>query len=131
MSVISLDHFGVDMPQLLCDNFQRNTQSYPSTCSTVSQLVKSETFNLCKRAGAPHWFLLAIFEPRLATLAQEHGFAQLAIGTHFPEKSDSFWLEVYVSLLTAFRFNDEEGTGRSVELAHAQPAQLSIPGSSV
>ncbi len=43
--VISLDHFGVYMPQLLRDNFQGNTQSDPSARRAVSQLMKSEALN--------------------------------------------------------------------------------------
>src|ERR1700726_593073 len=67
--VISVHHFGVNMPQLLRDNFQGNTQSNPSARCGVSQLMKSESFNFCQRAGAAHSFLLSIFGPGLATFA--------------------------------------------------------------
>src|ERR1700688_80751 len=119
------------MPQLLRDNFQGNTQSDPSARRGVSQLMKSESFNFCQRAGAAHSFLLAIFGPGLATFAEEHCPSRITVGAHVPEKSHSLRVEVYVPLLTALRLRDEKRARRRIEIAGAQPAQFSIPGSCV
>src|ERR1700694_1667694 len=131
VAVISVYHFGVNMPHLLRHNFQGNTQTDPSARCAVSQLMKSESFNFCMRAGAAHWFLLAIFGPRLATFAQEHCLSRITVCAHFPEKSHRLRVEVYVPLLTAFRLRDEKRARGRIEVAGAQPTQFSIPGSGV